>query len=240
MSQQSENRNDPKLMEFNLGQKEATQPFDFSSVADTLIRDDYDPQSINAHNVNADVKILPNAGKSVEVDSSFFTNNIEDHPFTAPHVIQAMEVFLENPSLLNHECSAIKIRNSNRERFKKIFVDHIGESAFDKYEDDFRETAITTGDTQLSTKGSFRIFSIYVHHQQENPLLIVFLYDPYHLVIPVAPPKTDTLSYAKKQFQTYCEKACQKPTSIYKLYHSRVNQDLLWSSSVNVTHNTKV
>ncbi|WP_125583628.1 hypothetical protein [Levilactobacillus cerevisiae] len=135
----------------------------------------------------------------------------------------AVRQLLADTSVINKECKPIFYRGKNKQRFHDVVCSYMPEEAFEKFQDDFRETDLQTKDAQIDSRGLFRVIVLYLLDDKMNPKLLVVELDPYHLMFPVG----DERDWQKRYVQ-YSSKRLDTGNSFHDVYESSFLKMEVW------------
>lgn len=149
------------------------------------------PSTLDAHNADAKIFFLETCRESRKLEDVCFTNYIPARFLLSKGSLEANLCGLCNdPSMLGQNVTSIKLSRNNGARIKKI-VDNVLRKCDTKdyYSNFIYETYVNVGES-FDQRGKFRAFMIYLDRkpnseEDEEHWLVVFLFDPFHLVCPV-------------------------------------------------------
>lgn len=162
--------------------------------------------SLEAQDGSANVLFLDKCEKSINLDKLFFCNFL-------PELIKNTETdkvlkrVLGNPDILSNDLQPIYLDYNNGKRIKSIFSKIIGDELTEKYSNFIYEKRIKA-DVSLSQKGRVRIFSLYAvdNSKDENEnYIIVFVFDPFHLVCPVRNKNKTAEEVMQDKYKDCCD-----------------------------------
>lgn len=156
---------------------------------------------LKVSNGKADVLFLDECTKSRKIEDLFFCNYLPDFiKYTDVHT--CISDLLNNPNNLVSDLQQINFIFKNGERIQKIVSNVLGEKLTQKYLSVIYESRLNSEES-ITQKGKVRVFSLYsvIHKDNKNKnILIVFLFDPFHLVCPVPNKKMNSIKAMKCEY----------------------------------------
>lgn len=148
------------------------------------------PLALNVHNADAQVAFLETCRKCLKITDLSFSNYIpNDMWLNGDRIEKDVQAICREPALIKRRTTPVRMN----QRIEKILLQHLPVDLVHEYRDGIREADMDNYAMQLTRRGAFRAFLIYAisnpGSDKAKNWLVVVLFDPYHLVFPVAQEK---------------------------------------------------
>lgn len=171
--------------------------------------------------VEEDIIISKDFLQSVTLHKNMFTNKVNPEPrvnHINEHIIENLNLILNDPLSLTKKTSQIELNTSNRNRLKSILskydkdtIEEEGIEGINLFKVSGKRTRVKIG-KKVEDMNAFRVYLKIIEINEKNSYKLLFI-DPYHLAIPSDHDGKPAKTVREQKFNQY--KYCQAHISVF-------------------------